>query len=147
FAWSSHLHRHMRTHVAAIPAGDEEGGEAGEEPPPAPRKCADCGKSLNHQTDPQRYKHKGTQTPLAGMGPAPQCGKHFSHSSDLLKHRHLHGSKRLHSRPDRPGRCGTVPVKHQHGHEQPPNNTEDATPAAEQAAKPYPCGACGKSFG
>ncbi|NWX80482.1 ZN714 protein, partial [Alca torda] len=92
FAWSSHLDRHMRTHAAAPPYEDEEDGEAEEEPPPPPQKCADCGKRLNHQTDPQRFKHKGTQTPPAGAEPTgspprpyhcEQCGKCFSQSSNL----------------------------------------------------------------
>ncbi|NXD02845.1 ZNF99 protein, partial [Certhia familiaris] len=158
FAWSSHLDRHMRTHIAAGPAGEEEeeeeGVEAEEEPPPATRKCADCGKSLNHQTDPQRFKHKGTQTPLADPAPQPhrceQCGKYFTHSSALLKHRQVHGSERLHPCPDCPRRfrCSTALAKHRCSHTQPPKNAADATtPAIEKAAKPYPCGACGKSFG
>ncbi|XP_039944679.1 zinc finger protein 483-like [Hirundo rustica] len=69
-----------------------------EEPPPAPQKCAECEKSLNHQTDPQRFKHKGTQTPQADADPAPQphcyeqCEKYFSCSSSLLKHRDVHGT-------------------------------------------------------
>ncbi|NXS23203.1 ZN180 protein, partial [Mystacornis crossleyi] len=157
FAWSSHLDRHMRTHMTTVAAGDEEGVEAEEEPPPAPWKCADCGKRLNHQTDPQRFKHKGTQTPLGGasadLAPQPhrceQCGKYFSHSSGLLKHQRMHSSEWPHPCPDCPRRfrCSAALAKHRRGHAQPLNNADNATPATEEAAKPYPCGACGKSFG
>ncbi|NXE42751.1 XFIN protein, partial [Ptilorrhoa leucosticta] len=155
FAWISHLDRHMHTHITTVAAGDQEGVEAEEEPAPALRKCADCGKRLNHQTEPQRFKHKGTQTPLAGAGADPvlqphhheQCGKYFSHSSGLLKHRHVHSSEWLHPCPDCPRRfrCSAALAKHQRGHAQPPN-TDNATPATEEAAKLYPCGVCGKSF-
>ncbi|NXM89313.1 ZN629 protein, partial [Oenanthe oenanthe] len=163
FAWSSHLQRHMRTHVTTqvstrvttVTAGDEEGAQAAQEPPPAPRKCADRRKSLNHRTDPRHFEHKATQTPLAGTDPAPrshsceQCGKCFSSRSGLLKHQRVHGSGRLLPCPRCPRlfRCSAALAKHQRSHVQPPGNTGDARPAAEGAAKPYPCGECGKSFG
>ncbi|NXS03482.1 ZNF3 protein, partial [Oxylabes madagascariensis] len=65
------------------------------------------------------------------------------------KHQRVHGSERLHPCPDCPRRfrCGAALAKHRRGHARPPNNADNATPATEEATKPYPCGACGKSFG
>ncbi|NWH67979.1 ZNF99 protein, partial [Geococcyx californianus] len=169
FAWSSHLDRHMRTHAATtiVASEDEEDGDAEEEPPPPPQKCTDCGKRLNHQTDPQRFKHKWTQTPLgsakhtAASPPWPfcceQCGKTFSQSSNLLKHQSVHSSERPYPCPECE-RCfcwGSALAKHRRTHvrqQEGDDATQTVLVATDKAnvgggSKPYPCRACGKSFG
>ncbi|NXD46676.1 ZSC21 protein, partial [Copsychus sechellarum] len=163
FAWSSHLDRHMRTHVTTrdttrvttVTAGDEEGVQAAQEPPPALQRCADCGKGLSQQTAPRRFEHKATQTPLGGTGPAPRPhgrkrrGKCCSSSSGLLTHRHKHPQPC----PERPRRfgCGTA----QPGQPQacPECGKGFSSPAGLQrhrrlhrGKKPYQCGLCGKGF-
>ncbi|XP_030324580.1 zinc finger protein 436-like [Calypte anna] len=163
FAWSSHLERHMRTHAAVSEEEEEEEG-AEEEPPPPPQKCTNCGKRLNHQTDPQRFQHKGTQTPLLGAEPAGSCspppsshceqrGESLGQSSDLLQHQHLHAGERPYACPACHLGCfrwGSALAKHQRAHSR-QRNAKTAPTSTQNGsvgvAKPYPCGACGKSFG